>query len=235
MAYTSPHTARDYLFAACLQINHELVVRCSGMSQDDTKKFLKTLMEIDLCARLASFFGFTGLLSAQGRSEYDLIVKGPTIRAEVKYMRPRVQWAQLKEDWDWLLNTTNNGGEFKKRAWVLFVPSTKDDMHKFTNLTSVPRSHGDRYSLANFAPLVPVVEAEMPPTGRRQRLAFKNTVPQSALITFHGGKTVRLDVVGSKDHPMWCLLYTRVTSTANTSIPDTHKYRITDDAIDLGN
>jgi hypothetical protein len=102
MAYTSPHTVREFLSAAALQVVHDCVIRCQHRTARDKKALLKSTREIDLCARLAAFFGAVAHLAAQGisaSSEPDLAVAGPTIRAEVKYFRPPARnWADLTRD-----------------------------------------------------------------------------------------------------------------------------------------
>jgi hypothetical protein len=142
----------------------------------------------------------------------DLKIDAPIIRAEVKYFRsPSRAWTgNLVRDWTWLLNTSNSGEEFRKRAWVVFWPSTSTDMFTFTNCLSVPKSHGVSYSLEDFAPFTPYVEPEMPPNGVNQRLKFKAELAPSTLIFMPHGKRVRCDIVGSHHHPIWCAIYTWV-------------------------
>jgi len=174
MAYSTPHTAREYLYGACLKIHHEHVLMCRGRSIPRKRKMIRAVREIDLCRYLASYFGHSATLAAQGTSEEDLKVKAPTIRAEVKYLRPPARnYSAVHKDWDWLTRVSSSGDEFDKRAWVIFWPSARSDMHDFTNCVSVPKGHGSRYSLEDFAPFVPYAEPEMPQNGTNQRLAFK--------------------------------------------------------------
>jgi hypothetical protein len=228
MAYSTPHDVRDYLIAASLCINHDFVIRCQRRSVAQKKQLLESVREIDLYARLAEFIGPVAHLAAQSAAPgaIDLEVDGPTIRAEVKYFRPPARnfSDNIKRDWDWLLNTSNNGNEFNKRTWVVFWPSASADMFSFTNCLSVPRSHGAQYSLADFAPFVSYAEPEMPPHGVNQRLRFKSDVPASHLIFVPDGKRVRCDVVGSPHHALWCAVYTLAPADVQAlgALPRTH-------------
>ena len=215
MAYTSPHSVREYLVAASLRVVHQSILHCQARSKDWKKDYLSNLREIDICAQLADYFGSSARLAAQGNSDIDLVVKGPTLRAEVKYFRPpAVAWtsASVKKDWDWLLNCSTAGDEFRKRAWLVFWPCASAGMFKLTNCLSVSRSHGTQFSLEDFAPFATYATPEMPANGQNQRLRFHN-YPRESYVSLHGGKTVRVDLVGSHTHPLWCAIYTRVKST----------------------
>lgn len=214
MAYTSPHGVREFLFASTLRIVHDLQIQSQRRTDADKKRILKAIREIDLCARLSSFFGPNGHLAAQGTNDVDLKVSGPTIRAEVKFLAPPTStWLAagntgVKADWDWLLAVTNNGGEFKKRAWVVFWPST--NIYKFTQCLTVRRSHGSQFSLQDFAPFTPYAEPEMPPNGANQRLRFKKLAPPTlSVLALPGGKRVRVDIVGDSKALIWAAIYTR--------------------------
>lgn len=212
MSYSSPHHVRDFLFASCLQIVHDYQIRCQRRTEKDKKAILAGVREIDLCARLSSFFGPVANLAAQGTDDVDLIVKGPTIRAEVKYLAPpAISWLGVNNsgviaDWNWLLNCANVGDEFKKRAWIVFWPSIS--LYKFTHCLSVTRSHGAQFANCDFAPFTPYVEPEMPPHGANQRLKFK--IPNTlSILALPGGKRVRVDIVGGVHAPIWAAIYTR--------------------------
>ena len=167
---------------------------------------------------MSSFFGSAGHLAAQGTTDVDLIVKGPTIRAEVKFLAPpSSNWlgvgsAGVKADWDWLLDCANNGDEFRKRAWVVFWPSTS--LHKFTQCLTVSRGAGTQFSLLDFAPFAPYAEPEMPANGINQRLIFK-TPSKLSLLALPGGKRVRVDIVGGTRAPVWAAVYTRTVPDAS--------------------
>jgi hypothetical protein len=234
MSYTTPHSVHEYLSAACLAINHDYIIRCQRRSIADKKALLTEAREIDLCARLGSFFGPVAHLAAQGQvgpNVIDLQITAPTIRAEVKYFRPPARaWDQLTHDWDWLLATSNNGEEFRKRAWVVFWPSTSSGMFTFTNCLSVPKSHGTQYSSQDFAPFTPYAEPEMPPNGVNQRLRFR--VPSRvSVIDMPDGKAVRVDIVGACTHPLWAAVYTRLTSNDAAAIPGVTRLAISNTPI----
>jgi hypothetical protein len=212
MAYTTPHHVREYLKAACLGVCHEYVFRCLGKTQAWKRQLIEKTTEVDLQARVGAFFGAAALLSAQGRSIRDLIVEAPTIRAEVKFFRPPAQaWANLQGDWEWLLSVTNNGREFRKRAWVVFWPGKP--VAKFTSCLAVTKSQGNNFALADYAPFSPYVEPVMPQNGVNQRLAFKsdNQIPRWTLLRLANGKRVLVEIVGSVNHPVWCAIYSRLT------------------------
>lgn len=218
MSYTSPHDVREFLFASCLQIVHDFQIRSQRRTDADKRKILGAIREIDLCASLSSFFGPTGHLAAQGTNDVDLIVSGPTIRTEVKFLAPPASnWltpgsAGVKADWDWLLACANVGDEFKKRAWVIFWPSTH--LCKFTQCLTVSRSMGTQFSLQDFAPFAPYAEPEMPPKGEKQRLKFK-TPPKLSVLELPGGKRVRVDIVGDSKALIWAAIYTRTVLNAS--------------------
>jgi hypothetical protein len=218
MAYTTPHHVREYLKAACLGVCHEYAFRCLGKPLSQKRTIIEKTAEIDLQARVGAFFGAPAFLSAQGRSERDLIVDAPTIRAEVKFFRPPAQaWAGLKGDWEWLLSVTNNGREFRKRAWITFWPSRS--IAKFTNCLSVTRSLGNKFAPADYAPFSTYVEPIMPKNGVNERLAFKSDkkIPRLTLLSLPHGKRVLVEIVGSVYHPVWCAIYSRLTpNEANT-------------------
>jgi hypothetical protein len=151
MSYWTPHHVREYLFATCLRINHEYILHCQRRTPAVRMEILTGTYEIDLCGRLADFFGRAGHLVAQGQASSSTVT-GPSIRCEVKFFRPFVKGAQsvarswlpdLCRDWTWLLKPTNNGAEFSKRAWVALWPST--ELFKFTNCLSVKKSFAPRY------------------------------------------------------------------------------------------
>jgi len=218
MAYTTPHHVREYLKAACLGVCHEYAFRCLGKPRAWKRQLVGKTTEIDLHARVGSFFGAPAFLSAQGRSAIDLIVDAPTIRAEVKFFRPPAKaWADLNGDWDWLLSVTNNGREFRKRAWIVFWPGKSVAL--FTNCLTVTKSLGNNFAPADYAPFSPYVEPVMPKNGVNQRLAFKSekNILRLTLLRLPNGKRVLVEIVGSVNHPVWCAIYSRLTpNEANT-------------------
>jgi hypothetical protein len=242
MAYSTPHHVREYLLAACLRINHEYVLHCQRRARKDKRDIIIGTREIDLCGRLADFFGRAGHLAAQGIAAGrapDIEVTGPTIRCEAKFFRPTVThgqtvapaWQQLSRDWDWLLEATNIGGEFYKRAWVVFWPSS--EIFRFTQCLSVSKSHGTRYCTNDFAPFVPYAEPRMPKKGVNQLLRFKDEVPRLSQIVVPNGKRVRCDIIGSMQHPIWAALYTRITPTEAALLGDKHLFSATASALEI--
>lgn len=233
MAYSTPHHAREFLLAASLAVVHDFTLRCQRRSVADKKALLASTREIDLCSRLASFFGPVAHLAAQGTNDIDLVVAGPTIRAEVKYFRPPArQWASLRDDWDWLLAVPNANDEFRKRAWVVFWPSVASGMYTFTNCLSVTRSHGPQFSLDDFAPFAPYAEPEMPANGQNQRLRFKEP-DRLAILQIPNGKRVRVDIVGSHTSPLWCAIYTRTLLNAAPAENECQPIQVTNDPVQV--
>jgi hypothetical protein len=241
MAYVTPHPLIDYLSAATLRINHEYVLHCQRRSDAQKRKIVLDLREIDLCARISDYFGRVGHLAAQGvhnTQAADIEISGPTIRCEVKYFRPSVRtkslnpknWGQLQRDWHWLLGPTNTGGEFNKRAWVVFWPTTS--LYKFTTCLTVTRSHGTRFSVDDFAPFCPYVEPEYPKNGVNQRLTFKPKPFRESLIDLGNGKRVRCNLIGATTNPIWAAIYTRVTPSQAQSM-SCNTVTVNGDAIDI--
>jgi hypothetical protein len=230
LSYQSPHNAREFLFAASLQIVHDFQILCQRRAIDDKKSLVLAVREIDLCARLASFFGSVGHLAAQGTDDVDLMVKGPAIDAEVKYLCGR-PWTNIvngiekgvKADWDWLLEGSSAGDAFRKRAWVVFWPSA--DFRRFPGCVSVSKSAGgSRFRNRDFAPFAPFAEPVMPPTGKNQRLQFK-APDRLSVLKLHGGKRVRVDIVGTVYSPIWAAIYTRTTKASAS--PDEREASVT--------
>jgi len=227
MSYTTLNRLWEYLLGACLRVNHDYCVRCQRRSEKDRRAILKSTKEIDLCAMLAAYFGSTCHLAAQSRSpEKDLVNDAPKFRVEVKYIHPeRTSWLEVKADWDWLLATSNNGDEFRKRALVLFWPSIS--LYRFTNCLSVQRSKGVNYSDMDYAPFAPYVEIEQPPHGVNQRLKFKKPDQQLGIgLQLPGGKRVRVDIAGRTTHPIWTAIYTRLTPNEFSDFPKCAKIKI---------
>jgi hypothetical protein len=214
MAYQSPHHAREFLFAACLAIVHDYALRCQRRPSAERKQLLERTREIDLCARLADFFGPVAHLAAQGTDDIDLTVRGPTIRCEVKYFRPpAARWVDLQKDWDWLLGVSSANDEFRKRAWVVFWPSAASGMYRFTNCLSVSKgAGGDSFCLQDYAPFSPYAEPVLPKSSRNQRLRFKEP-SRLSIIKMPGGKRVRVDIVGQHTSPLWCAICTRTVDS----------------------
>lgn len=217
MPHSSPHRAADYIAAASLRVIHEFSSRARYRSVNWQKNELTRLREIDICAGLAQFFGPSSRLAAQGiggPDGIDLVVRGPTIRCEVKYFRPRArQWAgQITRDWEWLLGAQNVGHEFRKRCWVVFWPSTR--LFNFTQCLGIPLQDSSRqYAPADYLPFLPYAEPVVGPYAVNERLQFR--VPdlgarRECVIRMFGGRCVRLRVVGDFTFPLWAVVYERI-------------------------
>lgn len=230
MSYSTTHEVHEYLKGACLSVCHEYVLRCQHRTERHKREILIKTREIDLCAQIAAYFGSAAHLAAQGTNDKDIIVDGPTIRAEVKYFpSPARAWNDLHGDWDWLLATSSANKEFSKRAWVVFFPSIL--LRTFPSCVSISRSHNDRFSSLDFAPFAPFVEPEMPPHGVNQRLRYKTVeqIPRVSVIQLPGGKRVLAQTAGDFTHPLWAMIYTRVPAVPAAVAPPT--IAITDNAL----
>ncbi len=211
MSYRTPHHIREYLKGACLTVNHEYCLRCTGRGDDYRKKVLTGTNEIDLCARLGTFFRANYRLAAQGRGDADLITDSPPFKTEVKYILPgRTNWNQVRDDWNGLRALSNNGQAFRKRALVWFWPSIT--LYKFTSCLSVTRDLNDKFSEAVLAPFWPYTNVVMPQFGKNQRIEFAEPRHQGPHgIQLPNGRRFRLDIVGNVTHPLWAVVFTRLT------------------------
>ncbi len=209
MGYSTPHHGRDYVKAACLAICHDYRVRAYRLSEEQQRKLLEETREIDLCARVASFFGPTAHLAAQGNSDVDVVVTAPRLNIEVKYVRRKCsQWSEIKKDWAWLLEPTNVNKNFRKNFWVVFFPST--NLYDLTNCITVP------HDPTEHVPFRPVMEIGAYGNGSPKPI-FRVAPTRLAVTQVGDGKKkkrVRTDVIGSVDDPLWCVLYSRATDDA---------------------
>jgi hypothetical protein len=228
MAYTSPHHGREFLKAAALGVCHHYQVRVQYRSTTDRRRIIMNeTAEIDVCGRLAGYFGANAYLSAQGVTGADVIVDGPTLKAEVKFLRRnRTPWNEVMTDWNTLrdLDSVNEG--FRKNGFLVFFPSkTYATSGKYiTSFVSIPRSKldGNRevYCTRDFAPLMPYMDAETTVGHVRQRL-FINKSERTSIIyagTNLGTRPVRADLVGKVTDPVWCILYTRITPSESKTL-----------------
>ena len=186
------------------------------MSSKDKKRLLELTREIDLCAKLGEFFGPNAYLAAQGTNAIDIKVKGPTLQAEVKYFRPSArQWTDVRDDWDWLIELSNNNNNFDKNAWLVFFPSTS--LYKFTKCLSVTKTNGTQFNLVDYAPFLPIAQPIVPPHGKNEQLQFKSP-EKTTVLAIHGGRKVRVDIISKNTHPIWCAMYTRITPEESTTL-----------------
>ncbi|CAG0978810.1 hypothetical protein PHYC_01651 [Phycisphaerales bacterium] len=218
MAYTTEHHAREWFGAAALMVCHDYNLRCQYLPEDKVRKLLEATYEIDVHARLASFFGPAATIAAQGRGELDVVVSTPPLRAEVKYLmlKPPVYVAGIKEkDWPSLLAVDPANGGFAQFAWVVFCPSAR--LYPVTRHISVPKA-GNRYSLANFAPLSPVVEPIMYRSSDNCKLEWRANSERVHVIHLPDGKCVRVDLIGSLTDFLWALVFTRLDGAESPSV-----------------
>ena len=233
MAYTTPHHAREWFFAASLQVCHEYAVRAQYRPKDQIKAFLEESKEIDLHWRLAAFFGTAVNVSANGPSEIDVVVNAPRLDAEVKYLVPgRSQQAGVQKDWDWLLGLSNVNQNFTTSAWVVFFPTI--DYYDFTECHSVKKPISAEYDWGDIAPFLPIAEPFMPPQGTMQKLKWRSHIERVNVIRLAGGKKVRTDIVGDPKDPLWAAVYTRITPSEYKAGSWPADIRTTDKTVQTG-
>jgi hypothetical protein len=222
MSYSTPHHVRDYAIGAALAINHAYCIQCNRRTEGDRRSILSDTREIDLCARLGTYFGFSSRLNAQGSDEADVVTESPPFEIEVKYIFPgRTNWGELSADWEWLRAFTNNGGLFRRRALIWFWPSI--ELYRVTQCISVTRDRTAAYSEERLAPFWPFMNVELPPHGANQRLMFAEPDHQGPhAIRLPNGRRVAIDIVGSVTHPLWASVYTRLTPDEYAQVP-THR------------
>jgi len=233
MSYSTPHHVRDYAIGATLAINHAYSVQCNRRTEEDRRSILSDTREIDLCARLSTYFGFSSRLNAQGRDEADVVTAAPPFEIEVKYLFPgRTNWGELSADWDWLRTLTNNGGVFRRRALIWFWPSI--ELYRITQCISVTRDRPSAFSERCLAPLWPFVNVELPPHGANQRLVFAEPDHQGPHgVQLPNGRRFCIDIVGSVTHPLWASVYTRLTPKEYAELPEDRRVTLDSTAFDL--
>ena len=57
IAYSTPHVVCEHLFSVALDVCHQYVLTFQRLTVADKKRHLEQTREIDLCAKLADFFG----------------------------------------------------------------------------------------------------------------------------------------------------------------------------------
>jgi hypothetical protein len=218
MGYNTPHDARDFFKAAAMFTCHQVILRCQRRPTPKLRRQeLDEIREIDLCAMTASHFGSSAHLAAQGTDGVDIDIFSPTLRAEVKYPHGSQAYSSFKKDkngvkrqvgvrrdWDTLLTKTNTGDEFRKFAWIVFWPSVK--YYAFTDRLSVGK-RSKHYSREEYAPFLPCAV----PAGRRngEKLVWAAPALREYKLSLAGGKAVQVDIVGSPEHDLWAMVYTR--------------------------
>lgn len=208
MGYTTPHSGREYLKAAALRVCHDYMLRSQYRSPETKRDLLKETREIDFCAQLGWFFGTSAFLAAQGTSEEDLIVEGPTLKCEVKFLRPPARaWETIEKDWVWLLSLTGVNDEFAKNGFIIFWPGT--DLHPQEKCVNVPTEADGTYSTSKIAAMLPLVDV----SGSTLTWKAEAQVLRESFIIMPGGKRIRCDIIGTPSHPVWACLYTRATPT----------------------
>jgi hypothetical protein len=199
MAYTVPHSAREFIVAATKMVCHDMQVRSMWLSERYRRNLVTNTREIDLCSGMTRFFGPTAYLAAQGTNDADLIIDGPTAEVEVKWVRERkCSWAEYEKDWNWLLGLANVNGNFRKKAFVAFWPNT--DLYTLADTFQPPRDVDSnvKASLALALSFDPTV-------------AYDINGDQTVYTKLPQGKRVRADRVFGHTNAIWAVVYTRVT------------------------
>jgi hypothetical protein len=193
---------------------------------------LESTYEIDVHARVASYFGPSANISAQGRDDIDVQVRGPTLSAEVKYlMGKRNDYPQIDKDWSgFLLRLTGANNELERNAWVVFLPSI--ELYRVTDCVSVPKGHGAQYSMRDYAPLCPFAEPIKYKSSETSKLDWRSPIERLQVITMPGGKDVRVDMVGSPKDPLWAMVYTRLVLNTGETVVGAKHWTVDDVPID---
>lgn len=232
MAYTTEHHAREWLGAAALMVCHDYNLRCQYLPTQYKQQLLSEAFEIDLHARLASFFGPAATIAANGQEELDVVVSAPTLNAEVKYLMAKRNGYKdqiADKDWAWLLGYTSANSNFERNAWVVFLPSV--DLYSVTECISVPKGHGQQYSLQDFAPLCPFVEPCKYASSESHKLVWRSSIERLQAIVLPGGKAVRVDLIGSPNDYLWAMVYTRIVGEEGRTLPGVKVWDVDDTAI----
>lgn len=219
MSYKTPHTAHEYMKAAALAVVHQYVLAVRGLAPAGQKNLLLARREIDFNSRLALFFGPEAMISAQGVSGHDLTLDSPKLKVEIKYLRPNQtkthpvnSYEDVKKDWDWLLGLSSNGNVFRQSAWVVFLPSTKVfSFHKCFHVPKKYQIHGE-FPAEVYAPFFDLATPNPANPKELHYTTFKDW-ERDALLQRQGSKVlVRREIVGNIEHPVWCIVYSRVGS-----------------------
>ena len=203
--------------AAALAIVHQYVLAFRGKQRSVVRELLLRKKEIDFNARLALFFGPEASISAQGVKDVDLHLNTPILRVELKYLRlntkekqPVNHWSGVMKDWRWLIGHKNeNGNVFRQSAWVVFLPSKT--LFAFHSNFQVPgkRLVNGQIIDADYAPFLKLVAPISTDQTKLQYEAGKWA--RDVLLRKARTKLlVRREIVGNPDHPIWCLVFSRV-------------------------
>lgn len=214
MSYTSPHSAADFMKAACILVVHEYELACQRKQKAERKKLVLGRREIDLNSRLALFFGPEASISAQGTSGHDLRISAPVIHVEIKYLRRNMAGKQpvnpwtgkngVKKDWNWLLGLKNSNRAFRKSCLVFFLPSQGFlQFHEVCALSASATPDG-----GPFCGLV------TPDPSNAARFIYASAPWERDMLLQIDGPTkkrcVRRQVVGNATQPVWALVFCRV-------------------------
>jgi hypothetical protein len=227
MSYSTPHHAHEYMKAAALAVVHQFALACQRKQPAEKKSLLLGKREIDFNSRLAMFFGTEASISAQGVKESDLVIASPTLEVELKYCRPKPaetqpvnSWDQvINKDWKWLLKRNAAGGGFKKIAWVVFFPSI--DIFKFHQCFQIPggRLVNGQVVARDYAPFTRLVATD---PANPKRLAYEQQpwAPDVVLKRVGAGAPIRVrrQIVGSRNQPVWALIFSRLGHDAATAL-----------------
>ena len=233
MSYTTPHSAHEWFKASALHVCHHFRLLGLRDNAEQRKAILKRLLEIDLCSKMAAFFGAETYLGAQGNNNRDLEVQSPRLDAEVKYFGPDLKnsWASgnLQKDWKWLREDLPNAS-YSKAAFVIFWPST--EFYQFTDCVSLPKPAGNQtdYKIETIAPFACFTRGEDRPGAGKQKLVLleTNDVCRRAYIQYRHNATVLFEMVALPTDLIWATIYSRVKRAAPNEDPSTKCLKASD-------
>lgn len=231
MSYKTPHHAREFMKAAALAIVHQYVLAFRGKQPPVVSDLLLRKKEIDFNARLALFFGPEASISAQGVKDVDLHLQTPILEVELKYLRRKVKvnqpvntWPGVMKDWRWLVGLKNeNGNVFRQSAWVVFLPSRR--LFAFHSNFQVPGKHhiNGQIPVPTYAPFCQLVSPN--PAALTELQYISGKWERDALLRRTGTKLlVRREILGNPDHPIWCLIFSRVGTNQHKTLNKLHVF-----------
>jgi hypothetical protein len=227
MSYATPHHAHEYMKAAALAVVHQFALACQRKLVAEKQGLLLRKREIDFNSRLGMFFGTEASISAQGVKDSDLRIGSPTLEVELKYCRPNPNQSQpvnswnqvIDKDWKWLLQRNAAGDGFKKTAWVVFFPSI--DLFGCHQCFQVPgaRHVNGQINRRDYAPFA---ELMAPDPAHPTRLSYTQQAWERDVVLRRTGLgpaiRVRRQMVGSRNQPIWGLIFSRLGPQAANAI-----------------
>lgn len=209
-------TTKDIVIAACTKAVLEYSTKQAAASPLPAT-FFRDIAEIDLCARIASFFSPQADLAAQGSSKPDVISTNPSLQIEVKYFSGSysLSWnapsSKKKpiDDWMWLTDNTLTPAVAQSRAFVIFWPPTAGSgLHNY--LSFLP-SVAPNYTVAELEPFRSYLVTNAPKIGAKYQWLSFSPMPTNSVYALANGVTVSTNVIGNHASELWCVVYTRVT------------------------